>query len=268
MTNSLLTTLQETRAAGRMALCGYFLAGYPTPERFYRAVRASSMLDVIEYGIPADNPTLDGAVISRAHEIVTGERGLGAETALALIGGLREIRPPGFVMTYSRVGRELDGFLRLCLMNGLHGMLAPDMDEDEIRTLSTIMRALNLAVVKLADARADDDSLERGIRLADVVYLKAAPGRTGTPAEIEGDLQAVIDSSIRRIRALQPHLPIAVGIGIQRPDQVAALAALGVDMVVIGTRLVERVTEDEGALVAYLQSLRAATPYPKSIHSN
>jgi len=161
-------------------------------------------------------------------------------------------------------------------MNGLHGMLAPDMDEDEIRTLSTIMRALNLAVVKLVDARADDDSLERGIRLADVVYLrladvvylKAAPGRTGTPAEIEGDLQAVIDSSIRRIRALQPHLPIAVGIGIQRPDQVAALAALGVDMVVIGTRLVERVTEDEGALVAYLQTLRAATPYPNSIHSN
>ncbi|MDX2138745.1 MAG: tryptophan synthase subunit alpha, partial [Chloroflexota bacterium] len=145
--NHLLETLRENRAAGRMSLCGYFLAGYPTPEAFYRVVRAADALDVIEYGIPADNPAMDGAVIAQAHEVVTAQRGLGAETALSLIGGLRDVRQPGFVMTYSRVGRELDGFLRLCLLNGLHGMLAPDMEEDEIRLLAGIMHALNLAVV-------------------------------------------------------------------------------------------------------------------------
>ncbi len=257
--NALLATLREIRASGRMALCGYFLAGYPTPEAFYRYVRAARMLDVIEYGIPADNPTMDGTVIATAHEIVTDQRGIGAETALALIGGLRDVRPPRFVMTYSRVGRELDGFLRLCTINGLQGMLAPDMDEDELRFLATIMRALDLAVVTLVDARADAATLERQVRLGDIIYLKAAPGRTGTPADIEGELQELIASSVARIRALRAELPIAVGIGIQRPDQVAALARLDIDMAVIGTSLVARLSEGEGAMVDYLRAMRAAT---------
>lgn len=257
-TNHLLATLQATRAAGRIALCGYFLAGYPNPEAFYRVVRAAQALDVIEYGIPADNPTMDGAVISEAHAIVTEQRGIGAETALALIGGLRDLRVPRFVMTYSRVGRELDGFLRLCMMNGLHGMLAPDMDEEELRFLATIMRTLDLAVVTLVDARADDAVLERQVRLGDVVYLKASPGPTGTAAEIDGTLHTLIESTIQRVRALRPHMPIAVGIGIQRPDQVTALAKLGVDMAVIGTKLVERAAEGEQAVAEYVMAMREA----------
>jgi tryptophan synthase alpha chain len=257
--NHLLATLRENREAGRMSLCGYFLAGYPTPEAFYRLVRAAGALDVIEYGIPADNPMMDGAVIAQAHEMVTEARGLGAETALSLIGGLRDVRQPRFVMTYSHIGRELDGFLRLCLLNGLHGMLAPDMQEDEIRLLSGIMHALNLAVVRLLDVRADEATFERALRLGDVVYLKAAAGRTGTSADIEGELQETIRAAVGRIRAQRPEMPIAVGIGIQRPEQVAALARLDVDMAVIGTKLVERVAAGEAAMVEYLDAMRVAT---------
>ena len=72
MTNPLIATLQQTRSAGRMALCGYFLVGYPTPDEFFRSVRASVDLDVIEFGIPADEPRMDGPVIANAHQIVTG----------------------------------------------------------------------------------------------------------------------------------------------------------------------------------------------------
>ena len=39
--NPLLRTIREIRASGRIALCGYFLAGYPTPDEFFRAVRRS-----------------------------------------------------------------------------------------------------------------------------------------------------------------------------------------------------------------------------------
>lgn len=259
--NRLLRVLQEARASKRVALCGYFLAGYPSPELFYRAVRAAEPLDVIEYGIPADNPSMDGQVIASAHTTVIRERGLGAETALALIGGLQDIRQPRFAMTYSVVGRELDGFLRLCLTNGLHGMLAPDMDEEETRFVATIMRALNLAVVRLLDSRADAATIERVVRLGDIIYLKAAPGATGTAAVLEGELAARLEAIIGRIRALRPELPVAVGIGIQRPEQVAALGRLGVDMAVIGTRLVEKVAQGDEAMIAYLREMRAAADY-------
>lgn len=260
-TNPLLSVLRNSRANRRVALCGYFLAGYPAPETFYRLVRAANLLDIIEYGIPANNPVMDGRVIAQAHTTVIQERGLGAETALALIGGLRDIPQPRFAMTYSYVGRELDGFLRLCLTNGLQGMLAPDMDEEEMRFVATIMRALNLAVVRLLDSQADEATLERSVRLGDVIYLKAAPGATGTSAALDGDLYTRLDAIIQQIRALKPEMPIGVGIGIQRPEQIAALARLGVDMAVIGTRLVEQIALGEDAMVAYLREMREAASY-------
>ena len=68
---------------------------------------AARGLDVIEFGIPSVNPAMDGPVIASAHEVVTQQHGIGAETAMALIGGLRHIPQPRFVMTYTEVGRAL-----------------------------------------------------------------------------------------------------------------------------------------------------------------
>lgn len=262
MPNRLLETLSQTRSQGRMALCGYFLVGYPTPVEFYRMARAARDLDVIEFGIPAANPSLDGPVIASAHGIVTEARGLDAETSLALIGGLRELRQPRFVMTYASVGRALDGFLRLCLHNEVHGLLAPDADWTEGTYIATIGRPLNMAIFTLCDARADDDTVRRAAELGDVVYLKAAAGQTGQSVDLAGELGAQIANTMQRLRALKPNLPIAVGIGLQHPEQLKALARLNVDMAVIGTKIVERLAAGESALVEYLHSLRAATYYP------
>jgi tryptophan synthase alpha subunit len=115
----------------------------------------------------------------------------------------------------------------------------------------------------LLDARADDATVARCVPLADVIYLKAAPGRTGQPADLDGELGEVLAGAMARIRALDPAMPVAVGIGIQRPEQVAALARLDVDMAIVGTKIVEHVNRGEAALVDYVASLRAATRYPE-----
>jgi tryptophan synthase alpha chain len=259
--NHLIRTLRNIRATGRMALCGYFLVGYPTPDDFYRAVRAASGLDVIEFGIPSVKPIMDGPVIARAHEVVTQQRGIGAEAAMALIGGLRHIAPPRFVMTYTEVGRALTGFLRLCVENNIHGMIAPDIEPEEGRYVKTIAGALNLAVLTLIDARADDITLRQRIELGDIVYLKAGAGRTGQSADMASDLSQVLAEAVFRIRAIDPVIPVAVGIGLQKPEQVAALARLGVDMAIVGTKVVEHLQAGEQELVEYIQALREATYY-------
>lgn len=257
--NPLTRTLREIKASGRVALCGYFLAGYPTPDEFYRAVRAARGLDVIEFGIPSLDPALDGPIIASAHEVVIQQRGIGAETSMALIGGLRHIPQPRFVMTYTEIGRALPGFLRLCTENNIHGMIAPDIEPDEGRYVKSIAEALNLAVLTLIDARAPDATLRQRIELGDVVYLKAGAGRTGQPADVEGEVGDVLAEAVGRIRAIDASIPIAVGIGVQRPEQVAALAHLDVDMVIVGTKIIERLQAGEQALVEYIESLRAAT---------
>ena len=259
--NHLIETLHATRAAGRMALCGYFLAGYPTPDEFFHTVRAARDLDVFEFGIPADDPALDGPVIAQAHEVVTQNRGIHAEPALALIGGVSDLPQPSFVMTYSAVGRTLDGFLRLCVKNGVHGILAPDIDIDEGAMVATRARALGLASVTLLDARATDEQVRWSVDHGDLIYVKASVGKTGEAIEIAGELRDLLASIIQRVRALKPDALIGVGIGLQKPDQIAALAALDLDMAIVGTKIVEYVQKGDQALVAYIQTLRDATAY-------
>lgn len=259
--NRLIQTLEATRAAGRMALCGYFLVGYPTPDEFFRLVRAARNLDVFEFGIPADDPSLDGPVIAQAHEVVTQNRGIHAEPALALIGGVSDLPQPSFVMTYSAVGRTLDGFLRLCVKNGVHGILAPDIDVDEGAMVATQARALGLASITLLDARAPDDKLRWNVEHGDLIYVKASVGKTGEAIEIVGEVRDLQVNIIRRVRTLNPRALIGVGIGLQQPEQIAALAALDVDMAIIGTKIVEYVQKGDQALVEYIQTLRDATAY-------
>ncbi|MEO8608369.1 MAG: tryptophan synthase subunit alpha [Chloroflexota bacterium] len=262
MTNPLITTLQQTRKQGRMALCGYFLVGYPTPDEFFRSVRASVDLDVIEFGIPADEPRMDGPVIASAHQVVTGQRGIHAEPALALIGGLRTLPQPRLVMTYAAVGRSLDGFLKLCVENEIDGMIAPDIDPVEGAQVAQKARALGLAFITLLDARASDEAVRWSVENGDLVYIKASTSMTtGQSADIGGELRSILADIIGRVRAIKPSVPVGVGIGLQRPEQVAELASLDVDMAIVGTKIVEHVQTGENSLVKYIRSLREATAY-------
>jgi tryptophan synthase alpha chain len=262
VTNPLIAKLQQTRREGRMALCGYFLVGYPSPDEFFRTVRASVDLDVVEFGIPADEPRMDGPVIASAHQVVTGQRGIHAEPALALIGGLRNLPQPRLVMTYASVGRALDGFLKLCVENEVHGMLAPDIDPEEGAYVAQKARALGLASITLLDARATDDAVRWGVENGDLIYIKASSSATtGQSADVGGELRAILADIIRRVRAIKPSMPVGVGIGLQRPEQVASLARLDVDMAIVGTKIIEHVQTGEDSLVKYIRSLREATVY-------
>jgi tryptophan synthase alpha chain len=262
MSNYLLQRLHEIRAEGRIALCGYFLSGYPTPDTFYRMVRAAHDLDVIEFGIPADVPKFDGPVIANAHEVVTRERGIHAEPALALISGLAELPQAKFVMTYTSEGRALDGFLRLCVRSGVHGVLVPDIDPEEGAMVAAHARQLGLASITLLDIRADPQRVEWSAQHGDVVYLKAAVGQTGSALSFDEQTTAALQKTIADLRVLQPQIRIAVGIGLQTPEQLQQLTQFDIDMAVFGTRLVENLSQGENALARYIQSLRKATFRP------
>jgi tryptophan synthase alpha chain len=255
--NALLGRIREVNAAGRTALCGYFLAGYPDPDTFYRAVRTAGALDVIEYGVPADDPSMDGATIAEAHRVVTRQRGIHVEPALALIGGINAPQP-SFVMTYTRVGRELQGFLRLCAKNDLSGVLVPDIDPEEAHFVTAGARLLGLAVISLVDARASREALTQVAIGSDMVYLKVATGPTGEQLDLALQRQRV-EAALKGLRSVRPDLLVAAGVGVQTPDHVAALAELGVDMVIVGTKVVEHTAGGVEGLSAYRASLRSAT---------
>jgi len=257
--NPLMAAIRQARAAGRTALCGYFLAGYRTPEEFYRAARLASRLDVLELGIPSRQPWMDGPTIEQAHRTVVVDRGLLTETSLALIGGLRHLPQPRFVMAYATDGRELRGFLRLCLENHVHGVFAPDLAVDEARHVALLASTMNLAFVSLVTAAMSGAEVAERVEFSDLVYVKVSGGVTGTEAGLAPEQCAQIRRRVARLREQKPEILVAAGIGLKHPDQVARCADLEFDMVVVGTALMQRLTDSDDAFLSYLDRLHAAT---------
>jgi tryptophan synthase alpha subunit len=257
--NSLIAHVQKIRRRDRMALCGYFLAGYPTPEEFYRAVRAAGRLDVIEFGLPSVEPRLDGPVISGAHQVVVGERGLYTETALALLGGLRDLAQPRLVMTYAREGRELDGFLSLCEKNAISAILAPDLEVDEAAYVSERAHWLGLAFVGFGSNTMPRARVAEMARMSDMMYVQLAKGPTGSRLTLGEEQLAELRELAAFVRESNGDALVIGGIGIQSGEQVARLAEADLDMVVVGTKLVHCLQEDQLDLESCLEELSNAT---------
>ena len=257
--NPLIVTLKNIKASGQIALCGYFLVGYPSPKVFYEMIRVGNQLDVIEFGIPSIDPRFDGPIISDAHKVVTVQRGMDAETALALVGGLRNIPQPRFVMTYTQEGRALDGFLRMYVEHNIHGVLVPDIGPSEALYVASIARSLHLAYIGfIAGAMAKEDILQKA-EISDMIYAKASKGSTGQMANIDEKLFDELSATIVLLRACKPDILIAMGIGIQHPGQVRQLAQLDIEMIIVGTKLMQCFELGEHALVEYIQDLQKTT---------
>jgi tryptophan synthase alpha chain len=259
--NRLTSTVRRIRATGRVALCGYFLAGYRTPERFYSAVRAAEALDLLEFGIPSSNPYLDGDLIRGAHRVVVDELGVGTETSLALVGGLKGVVQPRFVMTYAEEGRSMRGFLRLCVEHQIQGVLAPDLSVTEAAEVARHAALLDIAFVGFVHSEMADAEILMRAAHADLVYLKMAEGRTGSPLRL-GDRCQRLRDVVALLRATTPHVLIAAGIGIQASSDVMACSDLGVDIVIVGTALMERMNRSMDELAELVGSFRGATLPP------
>lgn len=257
--NPLIRKIVEINKSGRIALCGYFLTGFENPKSFYTNVRACDNLDIIEFGIPSCKPHLDGPVIANAHDHVYTGLGIDAETSLSLIGGLREIHQPRFVMTYTREARELDGFLKLCLQNNVHGILAPDLSIEEANRVAFIASSLHLAYIGFIDTVMDPEYIRKTVSLCDIVYLKASAGSTGTKGTFDTPTMEYITQCINIIRSFKQNIIIAAGIGIQTPSDVEQLASLDINMVIVGTSLVKRICESAYTAREYVDSLIEAT---------
>jgi Tryptophan synthase alpha chain len=92
------------------------------------------------------------------------------------------------------------------------------------------------------------------------LYLVSTPGVTG----IREDLFLRTRDLIARVRKAST-LPLAVGFGISRPEQVRSLRSGGADAVIVGSAIVKRIDEDPrgvekgcAEITAYVREMRKA----------
>lgn len=239
----------------RKGLIAYLTAGDPSPDRTAALVEAMVRggADLIELGVPFSDPIADGPVIQRA-----GERALKAGTTLRKVLDIaaqirRQSDVPLLLFTYLNpvMHYGLDLLARDAAACGIDGCLLIDASVEEAHEYAGAMHRHGLDTVFLAAPT----STPRRLRLVaeystGFAYLVSRTGVTGERDSLSRSVAPLVEA----MRAIT-DLPLAVGFGISRPEQVSQLAPL-VDAVVVGSAFVHVIerNRDNASLEIQLES--------------
>ena len=224
-------------------LVTYITAGDPDLSRTEGILRALERggADVIEVGVPFSDPLADGPVIQRATE-----RALAAGTSLGgvldMLARLRaELRAPIVLFSYVnpilRLGAER--FADRAQDAGVDGVLVLDLPIEEAGEFRSLMASRGIDTILLLSPTTTDDRLRRAASLGSgFLYAISRLGVTGARDSIaEG-----AEEMVRRIRACS-SLPVALGFGISKPEQVREVGKWA-DAAVVGSALVSVIAEN------------------------
>jgi tryptophan synthase alpha chain len=247
----------SAKEAGRIALIGYLILGFPDAEGFKASAEASfeAGLDILELGFPTQDSFMDGEVISRANAAVRAG-GLDARGALGLVGSLAVRGNALLAMMYQDTWLELGGCAAPALLAGagFAGVINVGTAGSTWEESAAACRGADLAPVGFAGPGIGEEALLRLTAAArGFIYLPSHSGKTGSGGKFDRRL----GERIARVKALAPGLPVAVGFGVNTPADVAALRELGADGAIVGTALVAA-TRDLQGMTDYVASLRAA----------
>lgn len=229
-----------------MAFMPFITAGDPDLDTTQKAVLALAAqgVDLIEIGFPYSDPIADGPVIQASYtralqkklhvsEIFAAVKQLtaGQEVSSGRTGAL----PPLVAMVaYSiifRMGRER--FAREARDAGFSGLIVPDLPADEAQETAAAAGAQGLDLIQLIAPTTTPERTRRILELArGFIYCISVAGTTG----VRDELPAELKQQLAWLKT-QTQLPLAVGFGISRPDQVDTLRGLA-DGVIVGSAIV------------------------------
>ena len=242
------------------AFIGFLTAGDPTVEKTVEYILAmvEAGCDLVEIGIPFSDPMAEGVVIQDAnvralkHNTTTDDvfeivRKVRKQTDVPLVF-LTYINPVFFY--------GYEEFFKKCGELGVDGIISPDLPYEEKGEIADIAAKNDVDVISLI-APTSKERIQKIARDATgFIYVVSSLGVTGMRSEIKTDLGAII-SDIRDVT----DLPLAVGFGINTPEQASEISKIS-DGVIVGSAIV-KIIEEHGenatdALKDYVSSMKNA----------
>jgi tryptophan synthase alpha chain len=242
------------KAAGRRALIPYITAGHPDAERTVELLDAltDAGADVIELGLPFSDPMADGPVIQASSQRAL-ELGMNFDRLLELVSRAKPSVP---VVLFSYLNPVLAAgadALSRAADAGFSGVLLTDLPVGADPTREAWVGASPLEFIRLVAPTTPADRMkEIASHGSGFVYLISRLGVTGMRDNLSADLPA----TVKQLRDAS-SLPVAVGFGVSRADQAAAVARIA-DGVVVGSAIVKAAGESVDAAARLTADLRAA----------
>jgi tryptophan synthase alpha chain len=242
--NRIYNKFRELTSKNRPALICFIVGGYPTIAHSEQIVSSlvKAGADMIEIGIPFSDPIADGPTIQKAYNTAL-KNGVTPQKCLHMCANLRKKFPnlPLLIMTYSNIVYKagLEKFIKLSRLHGVDGFILPDMAIMESDAYVKVASDHGLATIFLASPNSNKQRIEQIMNVCSgFIYVVSIFGITGTRLSYE----KYTFHNIRKIKKItQGRIPIAVGFGISRPDQIVSIVESGADAVILGSSLIDRI---------------------------
>jgi tryptophan synthase alpha chain len=256
-------TFRRLQKSGEAALIPYVTVGYTSLDLTRRIlpIIARQGADLIELGIPFSDPLADGATVQRASHAAL-EAGVTVADCLSVAAEARRANevPLIFMSYYNPIHRYgLARFAADSAASGVDGLIIPDLPPEEAGDLKAACDAAGIDLIFLVAPTSTDERISQVAQMASgFVYCVSLVGVTGARSELGTSVSQLVE----RVRRFT-DLPLVVGFGIGKPEQVAQVAAIA-DGAVVGSALVNLIEshpEDEVILEVsdYIRSLKEAT---------
>ena len=241
-TNRIDQKFAQLRSGSRAGFIAYICGGDPTLAATRELVWAmeDAGVDLIEIGVPFSDPLADGVVNQMA-----STRALAAgASVLGVFACIREIRVksqiPIVLYTYMnpvyRYG--FDTFLADAATAGADGILFLDLPPDEDEASPELRMHGPLKRIRLIAPTTPPERIALLTKDAGgFIYYVSRTGVTGERSDVAEDMAQQV-AAIKKTTSL----PIAVGFGVGKPEQVKAIAAVA-DAVIVGSAIVRRIEE-------------------------
>ena len=223
------------------AFIGFLTAGDPTIDKTVEFIFAmeEAGCDLVEIGIPFSDPMAEGVVIQDAN-IRALKHNTTTDDVFEIVRRVREKSDiPLVFLTYINpvffYGYEK--FFKKCSELGVDGIISPDLPYEEKGEIADIAASNGVDVISLIAPTSKERIQKIANDATGFIYIVSSLGVTGMRSEIKTDLNAIIED-IRDVT----DLPLAVGFGINTPEQASQIGKLA-DGVIVGSAIVKIIEE-------------------------
>lgn len=223
------------------AFIGFVTAGDPDLETSEKIMlkMAEAGCDLIEIGIPFSDPIAEGPVIQDAN-IRSLANGTTTDKVFQLAARVsQQVAIPLVFMTYLNVlfRYGYDRFLQKAKSSGISGVIVPDLPFEEKAELQQVAKDYGVEVISLIAPTSEQRIQMLAKEAEGFIYEVSSMGVTGVRSEIKTDLES-ITKAVKEVT----DVPVAIGFGINTPEQAKKYAAVA-DGIIVGSAIVKIIAQ-------------------------
>ncbi|MDR0223168.1 MAG: tryptophan synthase subunit alpha [Oscillospiraceae bacterium] len=254
-----MSRIQKAFEGGK-AFIGFLTGGDPSIDKslefIFEMERAGA--DIIEIGVPFSDPIAEGEVIQAANIRALS----GGATVRGIFELVRRTRQksevPLVLLTYLNPVYHYGygEFFAECELSGVDGIIIPDLPFEESGEVGEEAAKRGVDLISLVAPTSEERVEMIAKRAKGFLYVVSSMGVTGVRSEIVTDVGA-----ITALAKAASEVPVAVGFGINTPEQAAELAKCA-DGVIVGSAIVRIIAEHGGnageRVYGYVKSMKEA----------